>query len=169
MKRFIMRKNTYLLAALFASLLVGCMVSNIRLPIARTISPDLATGTALVRSKFTQIVEMTAHPMTPLPTEQYSIVTMLWTPSPEDIVASDNGKSIDIWITSRVALILDSAEYPKANLAVVCVPDGVLGEVSNLPIVPANFYVIRYEGVQLGKCTIRNGQFQVTINVVEHP
>jgi hypothetical protein len=168
-KKEIMRRNTILLAVLLATLLIGCMIANVRQPIERTISPDLSTGTALVGSKFTQIAELTAHPMTPLPTEQYSIVTMPWTPSPEDIVVSDNGKSIDIWITSRVALILDSTKYPKANLTEACVPDGVLGKVSNIPIVPANFYVIRYEGVQLGKCIIRNGQFEVTINVVNHP
>jgi hypothetical protein len=165
----IMRRNIIMLVVLLATLLAGCMTANVRQPADRTISPDLATGTAIVGSKFTQIAELTAHPMTPLPTEQYSIATMSWTPSPEDIVASDNGKFIDIWITSRVALILDSTGYPKADLRETCVPDGVLGEISNIPIVPANFYVIRYEGVQLGKCIIDNGQFEITINVVNHP
>jgi hypothetical protein len=165
-----MQKKTFSLLILLAALLVGCMAANIKMPIAqRTTSPNLATDTALVGSKFTQAAEMTAHPMTPLPAEQHPTAIILWTPSPGDIVASDNGKSIDIWITSRVALILDSAEYPKVNLTMVCVPDGVLGEVSNLPIVPPNFYVVRYEGVQLGKCIIRNGQFEVIVNVVEHP
>ena len=165
-----MRKKTFSLLIFLATLLVGCVVANNQMPIAqRTISPNLATDTALVGNKFTQAAEMTAHPMTPLPAEQYPTAIILWTPSPGEIVASDNGKSIDIWITSRVALILDRTEYPKANLTKVCVPDGVLGEVSNLPIVPPNFYVIRYEGVQLGKCIIRNGQFEVIINVVEHP
>jgi len=48
-------------------------------------------------------------------------------------------------------------------------PEGVLGRVSNIPVVPSNFYAVRYEGVQLGKCVIHNGQFEVTINVVNHP
>lgn len=34
---------------------------------------------------------------------------------------------------------------------------------------PPDYYVIRYEGVALGRCLIRNGLFEVTINIVNHP
>jgi len=41
--------------------------------------------------------------------------------------------------------------------------------VSNIPVVPPNYYVIRYEGVEVGQCVIRNGSFEVTINVISNP
>ncbi len=90
-------------------------------------------------------------------------------PGSGDILASDSGKSLDIGITSRVSMILNETDYPAANLEEQCVPEVVLGRVSNVPPVPAGYYVVRYEGVGLGQCTLRNGSFEVTINVVEHP
>jgi len=105
-----MRRDFFLLAALLVTLLVGCMAANVPQPIERTLSPDLATGTVLVSSKFTQVAELTMQPMTPMPTEQESITAMPWTPSPGEIVPSDSGKSIDIWITGRVSIILDKTK-----------------------------------------------------------
>lgn len=165
-----MRKTFYsLLLMTLLLLFAGCTTAvDWQLP-ERTLSADMATGTAVVARKYTQAAELTLYPMTPYPTEPGPIATLSWTPSPGEVVASDSGKSFDIWITSRVSIILNKTDYPFANLEEHCVPKDILGQVSNIPDVPADFYVIRYEGVGLGQCTIRNGQFKVTINVVNHP
>ena len=169
--------NSSLIKKLFCSLLLvtffllftECAIANVRQLPEHTLSPDLATGTAVVARKSTGAAELTMYPMTPLPTETGPIATMLWTPMPGEIIASDSGKSFDIWITSRVSIILNKTEYPVANLEQNCVPKDVLGQVSNIPVIPPDYYVIRYEGVWLGQCIIRNGQFEVTINVVNRP
>ena len=158
-----------MLLVTFFLLFTECAIANVRQLPEHTLSPDLATGTAVVVRKSTEAAELTMYPMTPLPTESWMIVTIPWTPSPGEIVESDSGKSFDIWITSRVSIILNKTEYPIANLEQNCMPKDVLGQVSNIPVVPPEYYVIRYEGVWLGQCIIRNDQFEVTINVVNRP
>jgi len=162
-----MKKKILILAASLSLLLTGCILTN---PLqVNTLPPGLATGTAQVGSKLTQAAELTAYPMTPLPTDQTPYPSMAWTPGPYEISAQDSGKTFDIWITSRISLILDRAAYPEADLTETCDSSQVIGRVSNIPVVPPQYYVIRYEGVQLGQCLIRNGAFQVTIRVVIHP
>jgi len=158
-----------LLLMMFVLLFTGCSTANDQQLIEHALSLDMATGTAVMARKSTEAAELTMCPMTLLPTEPEMIATIPWTPSPGEIVASDSGKSFDIWITSRVSIVLNKTEYPIANLEQNCVPKDVLGQVSNIPSVPPDYYVIRYEGVWLGQCIIRNGQFEVTIHVVNHP
>lgn len=131
-------------------------------------SSDQATGTAIVADKYTHIAESTLHPATPFPTEVYPTEDWTgWTPSSNEIVASDRGKAFDFLLTSRFSIVLKESEYPPANLELDCTPENVLGQVSNVEGVPPDYYVIRYEGASLGECTIRNGPFEVTIHVVD--
>ncbi|MFZ3069524.1 MAG: hypothetical protein WA110_00155, partial [Anaerolineaceae bacterium] len=92
-----------------------------------------------------------------------------WTPAPEEIVAGDSGKSFEFWLTSRFSLVLKEVEYPAVNLEVVCEPADILGRISNVESAPPEYYVIRYEGSGLGQCTVRNGIFEVKINIIDHP
>ena len=135
-----------------------------------TLSPELATGTAIVARKYTEIAEATQYPATSFPTELYPTMDWAgWTPSPGSIVASDSGKTIDFVLTSRFSIILKEADYPAANLKLNCVPDIVLGRTSNVYGVPPEYYEIRYEGSGFGQCTIQNGPFEVTINIIDNP
>ena len=78
-------------------------------------------------------------------------------------------KIFDSVLTSRFSIVLKESDYPAANLELNCVPDIVLGRISNVEGVPPDYYVIRYEGSGYGKCIIQNGSFEVTINITEHP
>ena len=148
----------------------GCSPANDQQQIEQTLSPDLATGTAIVARKYTEIVEVTRSPATPIPTKLYPTWDWTdWTPSPSEIVANDSGKSFDFWLTSRFSVVLKKSEYPDVNLELQCVPEIALGQISNIEPVPPDYYVVRYEGVRLGQCVIQNGQFEVTINIIDHP
>jgi hypothetical protein len=166
-----MKKSLYsLLLLVFILLFTGCTTANGQKTIEGILSPHLATGTAIVAKKFTQAAEATMYPATPLPTEpQVTIDWTGWTPSAGEIVASDSGKSFDFWLTSRFSIVLKVSDYPAANLELTCNPEIVLGRISNVESVPPDNYVIRYEASGLGQCTIQNGQFEVTINVINHP
>jgi hypothetical protein len=134
------------------------------------LSSDQATGTAIVARKYTEITKATLNPMTPFPYEIYPTEDWTgWSPSPSEIGAGDSGKSFDFWITSRFSIVLKELEYPVANLELHCIPQIALGRISNVEPVPPDYYVIRYEGSRLGKCTIQNGKFAVTINIINHP
>lgn len=148
--------------SLALALLGGCVNAS-------TLSPEQATGTAIVAQKYTAAAEMTTTPATPAPTSSEIYPTLAWTPSSSDIVPSNSGSSYKYWITSRFMIVLNEVDFPQANLVVDCVPPDILGRVSNIPPVPSGYYVLRYEGTALGTCTIRNGDFVVTINIVEHP
>ena len=145
--------------------IAGC--SSISEP---TLSPELATGTAVVARKYTEIAEATLYPATSFPTELYPTMDWAgWTPSPGEIVAGDNGKTFDFVLTSRFSIVLKEADFPLANLKLNCDPDIVLGRIYNVEGVPPDYYEIRYEGSGVGQCTIRNGSFEVTINITEPP
>ena len=135
-----------------------------------TLSPEQATGTAIMARKSTDIAEATLYPATPFPTEVYPTMDWAgWAPSPGEIVASDSGKTFDFVQTSRFSIVLKEADFPVANLELNCVPDIVLGRISNVEGVPQDYYVIRYEGSGFGQCIIQNGPFEVTIDIIEHP
>jgi hypothetical protein len=141
-----------------------------RFEVAPTLSPEQATGTAIMARKSTDIAEATLYPATPFPTELYPTEDWTgWTPLSSEIVASDSSKTFDFWLTSRFSIVLKEADFPAANLELSCVPDIVLGRISNVEPVPPDYYVIRYEGSGFGQCIIQNGPFEVTINVIEHP
>jgi hypothetical protein len=92
-----------------------------------------------------------------------------WTPSQGEIMASDSGKSVDFWLTSRFSIVRKESDYLVANLELICNPDVVFGRIFNVEPAPPDSHVVRYEGSGLGKCIIQNGQFDVTINIVSHP
>jgi hypothetical protein len=151
-------------------ILTGCISRNTRLPIGQTLSPEQATGTAIMARKSTNIAEATLYPATPFPTEVYPTLDWTgWTPSSGEIVASDSGKTYDFWLTSRFSLVLKESDFPEANLTLKCNPEIVLGRISNVEPVPPEYYVIRFEGSGIGRCTTENGQFEVTINIINHP
>lgn len=150
-------------------LLTGCHPTSSPTPPQPPLPPEAATATAALGAKLTAIAAATAYPATPAPSEEYPAVTESWTPGANEIVADDSGKTYTIGVTTRISLILDRAAYPPEDLTVTCVPAEVLGRVSNLPQVPSPYYAVRYEGVKVGECLIRNGAFQVTIKVVEQP
>jgi hypothetical protein len=170
--RFIHMKKTVrsLLSLTLILIFAGCSLVNNQQLIEQTLSPDLATGTAIVARKYTQAAEATIYPATPIPTEpQVTMDWTGWTPSSGEIVASDSGKFFDFWLTSRFSIVLKESDYPVVNLELICNPEVVLGWISNVEPAPLDYYVIRYEGASLGQCIIRNGQFEVTINIVNHP
>jgi hypothetical protein len=135
-----------------------------------TLSPDQATGTAVVGAKSSQAAELTANPIPPNAAELYSTPDWTgWSPSPDEITLSDNGQSFAIGITARISVVLDAAKYPAANLKLDCLPAGALGLITNVESVPPEYSIVRYEGVQLGQCSIENGDFEVTIHVVDQP
>jgi hypothetical protein len=159
-----------LLSLTLILIFAGCSSVYNQPLIEHTLPHDLATGTAIVAKKYTQAAEATMYPATQLPTElQVTMDWTGWTPSPGEIVAGDNGKSFDFWLTSRFSIVLKESDYPDAHLILTCNPEIVLGRISNVEFVPPDYYVIRYEGSGLGQCTIQNGQFEVTINVINHP
>lgn len=165
-----MQRHLHGWIGLLIPFLVGCAAAQSGHPIQTTLRPDQATGTAIVGGKYTEAAKLTREPMTGMPTGQLPVPTEVWTPSPQDgILAADSGKAFEIWITDRISIVLNGAEYPMANMVEACQPDVVLGRVSNIPPIPAPFYVIRYEAVQAGECAIRNGGFHVSIVVVSHP
>ena len=160
-----MKKVTCIILLLTLFSIAGC--SPISEP---SLSPELATDTAIVAKKSTDIAEATLYPATPFPTELYPTFDWGgWTPSPGEIVAGDSGKTFDFVLTSRFSIVLKEADYPAVNLELNCVPQVVLGRISNVEGVPPDYYVIRYEGSGFGQCIIQNGSFEVTVNIIDHP
>lgn len=150
-----------LLLILFS--IAGC--SSISKP---TLSPELATGTAVVSRKFTEAAKATLYPATPFPTELYPTMDWAgWTPSPDMIVASDSGQTYNFVLTSRFSVVLSELDYPKANLELNCAPNIVLGRFSNVDVAPPDYYVVGFEGSGIGQCIIRNGSFELKINIVD--
>ena len=78
----------------------------------------------------------------------------------------DSGRTVTFTVTSRFQIILDQHKYPKKNVQVSCTPPETLGSVSNLPAVAPPLYALRYEGVQAGLCTIKDGNFLLTVRII---
>lgn len=88
------------------------------------------------------------------------------TPSSQyEIRAKDSGKSFTYTVTTRFTVILDQNQYPKSDLK--CQPKGVIGSISNIPEVQPPLYAARYGAVQPGTCTLKDGDFEVTIRVIQ--
>jgi hypothetical protein len=96
----------------------------------------------------------TVPPGTPRLTQQYEFTN------------NDSGKTATYTVTSRFTIILNTQQYPKGNLQVSCHPAGTLGAISNLPSEAPPLYAVRYEGVQPGICTIKNGTFLLTVKII---
>lgn len=161
-----MKRIAYaLLILILIFLIAGCLPT-----IEPTLSPEQAAGTAIRSRKSTDIAEATLYPATPFPTELFP--TFDWagqTPSPDEIVAGDSGKSYSFVLTSRFSIVLKEADFPAINLELNCVPQVVMGRISNIEGVPQDYYVIRFEGTGFGQCIIQNGSFEVTIHITDHP
>ncbi len=151
-----------------ASLLILFSAAGCTSTLMPTPSPEKAIGTAIVSRKFTDAAAATLSPITSLPTEEYSTPDWSsWTPSPNEITAEDSGEIFDFVLTSRFSIVLRESVYPAANVVSNCVSDNVLGSISNVEPAPPYCYVLRYEGVGIGQCIIRNGLFEVTINITD--
>lgn len=83
-----------------------------------------------------------------------------------EFTEQDSGKTVTYTVTSRFDIILNQQQYPKKNLQLSCTPPKALGSISNLPSVTPPQYAIRYEAVQPGLCTIRNGTFLLTVRII---
>ncbi len=93
------------------------------------------------------------------------------TPAPQltqqyEFTEQDSGRTVTYTVTSRFQIIFNPQKYPKKNVQVSCTPPGTLGSVSNLPSVTPPLYAVRYEAVQPGLCTIKNGTFLLTVRIV---
>lgn len=78
----------------------------------------------------------------------------------------DSGKTVTYTVTSRFGIILNREQYPKEHIQVSCNPAHTLGYISNIPSEPPALYTVRYEGVQAGICTIKNGTFLLNVKIV---
>jgi hypothetical protein len=78
----------------------------------------------------------------------------------------DSGRTVTYTVTSRFGITLNSQKYPEKNVQVSCTPPRTIESVSNLPSVPPPLYAVRYEGVQPGLCTIKNGTFLLTVRII---
>jgi predicted small lipoprotein YifL len=152
--------------------LAGCGKSATLPPANAT--ADLASAhasqTASMGDKQAQAARLTGVPSaTSVPTSTPQPTVAALTPGPGEIVAADNGKTFTIGLTWRIALVLREDQYPAKDLTVTCTPGPVLGGISNVESAPAGYVVRRYEGVDLGQCVLRNGDFSVTVDVVDQP
>jgi hypothetical protein len=78
----------------------------------------------------------------------------------------DSGKTVTYTITSRFSIILNEQKYPRHNLQATCQPVNAIGTITNVPYVAPPDYVVRYEAVQAGICTIKNGSFMLTVKII---
>ncbi len=83
-----------------------------------------------------------------------------------DFTEHDSGSTLTYTVTTRFEIIFNPQQYPKTNLQLSCTPPEVMGSISNLPSVTPPLYVVRYEAVEPGLCTIRNGTFLLTVGII---
>jgi ABC-type Fe3+-hydroxamate transport system substrate-binding protein len=84
---------------------------------------------------------------------------------PYQFTAQDSGRTVTLYVTSRMTILLNEQQYPRAQLLVSCSPQGVLGTISNVPFEPPPVYAVRYEAVRPGACTIKDSTFLLTVRV----
>lgn len=80
---------------------------------------------------------------------------------PLELRESDSGGIFTYDVTSRFSVVLDGTTDPQEHLT--CVPDGVIGAISNVPSVEPPLYAARFEGVLPGTCTLEDDHFAATI------
>lgn len=98
-------------------------------------------------------------------------IPSLLSPTPQltqqyDFTEHDSGRTLTYTVTTRFEIFFNQQQYPKKNLQLSCTPPGALGSISNLPSVTPPMYAVRYEAVQPGLCTIRNGTFLLTVWII---
>ena len=116
-------------------------------------NPASTQGTTPQRTPTTPSSQISTTP-TPQLTQQY------------EFTERDSGRTLTYTVTSRFGIILNQQRYPKKNIQVSCTPPETIGSISNIPSVTPPLYAIRYEGVQPGLCTIKNGTFLLTVRIV---
>jgi hypothetical protein len=117
-------------------------------------APPISTqGTTPQRSPTSSSISLST-PSTPQLTEQY------------EFTEHDSGRMVIYTVTSRFGMSFNQQKYPKKNIRLACTPAGTLGSVSNLPSVMPPLYAVRYEAVQPGLCTIKNGTFLLTVRII---
>src|SRR5579863_2858590 len=83
-----------------------------------------------------------------------------------EFTEQDSGRTVTYSVTSRFGISLNQQTYPKKNLQVSCSPSGTIGSISNLPSVSPPLYAVRYQGIQPGQCTIKDGTFLLIVKIV---
>jgi hypothetical protein len=135
----------YILASFAMILLIGCApASTAGVAQQASTTPAGRTPTPLATPAQTP----------PSLTQQYSFT------------AQDSGRTLTYTVTSRFGITLNSQKYPKSHLQVICSPQDTLGSISNIPSVAPPLYAVRYQGVEPGICTIKNGSFFLTVRIV---
>ena len=82
------------------------------------------------------------------------------------VTLANNGDVITIkMVGTRFSVFLDDEKYPVNSM--ILEPGCPLMYVSNYSFRGPDLYPIGYEAAQVGTCVLRNGDFSVTIIVVE--
>ena len=78
----------------------------------------------------------------------------------------DSGRIVIFTETSRFSLSLNEQIHPKKDIHISCQPSAMLGSISNIPYAAPPLYAVRYETIGSGICTIKNGNFLLTVKIV---
>lgn len=77
-----------------------------------------------------------------------------------------NGKTITVTGTTRVWLAFYQPQYPKQNIQISCQPAQAIDNHSlENASLPPPYYLVGYQAVEPGTCTIKNGNFILTVKV----
>jgi len=77
-----------------------------------------------------------------------------------------NGKTLTVVVTSRVWLAFYQPQYPKQNIQISCQPSRAIDNHSlENASLPPPYYLVGYQAVEPGTCTIKNGKFILTVKV----
>jgi hypothetical protein len=104
----------------------------------------------------------------PLPyTGQAQLYNALWGPAtPEnEITIWDNTRTFSFALGSKFGVKLDKEQYPEDGVSVT--PSGIIESVSGVPATGSSFYVLEYQALKTGVCTVKNKDFEVSINVFD--
>ncbi|GHO85057.1 hypothetical protein [Dictyobacter formicarum] len=79
----------------------------------------------------------------------------------------ESGKTLTVAVTSRLWLAFNQQEYPRQQIQISCQPSQAINNHSlqNAGLQPP-FYLVGYQAVEPGTCTIKNGKFHLTVKVV---
>jgi hypothetical protein len=77
-----------------------------------------------------------------------------------------NGKTITVTVTTRVWLAFYQPRYPKQNIQISCQPSQAIDNHSlENASLPPPYYLVGYQAVEPGTCTIKNGNYILTVKV----
>jgi hypothetical protein len=82
-------------------------------------------------------------------------------PNMVTITLMDNGSTFNFARTKRFSIYLDDTPYPLAEF--ICLPQGIIGMVSNGSALGPGVYPVTYEGVTPCSCTCVDRDFSVDI------